>query len=509
MAELTEIFKWFHQSVADDTQKTLRELAQDQGALLRNGSPNLEFRAGKPPKNDLLAEVSTVLKNNGGTDEDSLGAMIKQLQDQGFTLEHRNPESSLDKSRVRGDSQALLCARLAVNVEVMKELSSQLDRLVVDAEQPRGARPDRIAQRLADLHNDGWEGNPIKRYTDAGFRSYAALEASYDATKSLLKYLRKENHPVKRNALESLQSSNDAELKQNLTQALKELEPRESLKITRNYGGGITGGVSGPAGDSFLGFRGSIDPDRTYGLTFTRFDRGLKVALNREGTVSGTASFGFGGGVIDVKTTPGDSHQNHQTNGGWFGASLDAKYKYTDNSALSFFIRDDELDGFMNDLMTTPLHRSKTPDGGGLKPMELLNRSVEQEVRTTAKHNFDLELGANAESRTNYGQTDAEPVAGFMRFGVGLLANAALLSAERERTQGRGNDGLKTDIYSSNRARFLEKGSVTGYGRMFSTLFTSRPDNLFVAGGAPMGIAASLSLDSKTGKSYDVRFKEP
>jgi len=506
--ELKELFQWFHQTVSDDMHKTLRELAQDQGALLRDGTFNMAWRPGKPPKTDLLEQVSTVFDHSGGAPDEALGGMISKLRAEGFTLAHRNPASSLDSSRKRGDTQTLLSARLAADVQVMKQMSTLLDRLMVDAREPNGARPDRIAERLAALHNDTYDSNPIKRYTDAGFRSYAALEASYDATKSLLKYMRKENHPVKRNALEGLRSHNDEELKQNLTQALRDLEPRESLKINRNYGGGITGGVSGPAGDAFLGCRGSVDPDRTYGMTFTRFDRGLKVAMNREGTVSSTASFGFGGGMTDTRTTSGDSHQNHQTNGAWFGASLDAKHKYTDNTALSFFIRDDEMEAFMDDLLTTPLHRSKRPEDGGLKPMELMDRSTEQEVRTTGKHNFDLELNANAESRTNYGQTDAEPVAGFMRFGVGLLASLTLMNAERERTQGRGNDGLKTDIYSSNRPRFLEKGSVAGYGRLFSTIFTSRPDNLFVAGGAPIGVSASLAFDSKTGKTYDVRFKE-
>lgn len=508
MSELKALLQWFHQTLSDDLYKTLRELADQQSALNRDGTLNLAFRPGTPPTTDLLAQVSTVLGHSGGAAGEPLGALINTLQAGGFTLAHRNPASSLDSSRKRGDSQTLLSARLAANVQVMKQVSSLLDHLMVDAREPNGARPDRIAERLAALHNDTYASNPIKRYTDAGFRSYAALEASYDATKSLLKYMRKDNHPVKRNALEGLRSRNDEELKQNLTQALKDLEPRESLKINRNYGGGVTGGISGPAGDAFLGFRGSVDPDRTYGMTFTRFDRGLKVAMNREGTVSSTASFGFGGGMTDTKTTPGDSHQNHQTNGAWFGASLDAKHKYSDNTALSFFIRDDELDAFMDDLLTTPLHRSKQPENGGLKPMELMDRGTEQEVRTTGKHNFDLELNANAESRTNYGQTDAEPVAGFMRFGVGLLASLTLMNTERERTQGRGNDGLHTDIYSSNRARFLEKGSVSGYGRMFSTIFTSRPDNLFIAGGAPIGVAASLAFDNKTGKSYDVRFKE-
>lgn len=167
----------------------------------------------------------------------------------------------------------------------------------------------------------------------------------------------------------------------------------------------------------------------------------------------------------------------------------------------------------MADLMDTPVHSSKTPTATAaaanptITPMALMNRGVEQEVRTGEKHNFDLELNANIESRTNKGQTDAAPVTGFMRFGVGLLANAALLSAEKERVTGRGNDGLRTDIRSSNRVRVLEKGSVAGYARLFSTLFTSRPDNLFLAGGAPMGVTASLSFDRKTGKTYDVRFK--
>lgn len=506
VAELSELFEWFQKTVSDDMQKTLRELAQDQGAMLKNGDVNMAYRAKKPPKTDLLDEVSQLLKGSGIPANDPLGKMVNDLQNNHFTLEHRNPTSMIGDSRKRGDNQTLLCARLAANAQVMREISDMLDELIADPQQPK-ADIDALAGRLATLHNDTYDNNPLKRYTDAGFRSYSALEASYDATKSLLKYMRKDNHPVKRNVLEGLQTA-PGQLTEHLTKALRDLEPRESLKINRNYGGGVTGGVTGPAGEAFLGFRGAIDPERTYGMTFTRFDRGLKVSMNREGALSGTASFGFGSGLSDTKTTPGDSHQNIQSNGGWFGGSLDARHKYTENTALSFIIREDEMDAFMEDLLNKPLHSSKRTVANGLKPMELMNRGVEHEVRTTGKHNFDLELNANVESRTNYGQTDAEPVAGFMRFGVGLLANLALLNAERERTQGRGNDGLKTNIYSSNRARFLEKGSVAGYGRLFSTLFTSRPNDLFIAGGAPTGVTASLSFDNKTGKTYDVRFKD-
>ncbi|WP_162770506.1 AvrE-family type 3 secretion system effector [Pseudomonas abietaniphila] len=503
--ELTELFDWFQKGVVEDMQRTLRELAQGQNALLKNGAINPQFQ-GKPRADDMLADIAQVARHSGIDDAHPLGQLLASLQDKHFTLEHRNPQTALDSSRKRGDDQALLRARLALDVKVLSDLSTQLDGLTREAKKPGHQDLDTFAKNLATLHNDVYEGNSVKRYTDAGFRNHAALEASYDATKSLLKYMRKDNHPVKRNVLQGLESS-PQDLVGNLTIALRDLEPRESLKLNRNYGGGITGGVSGPEGQAFLGFRGSIDPERTYGLTFTRFDRGLKVALSREGAISGTASFGFGGGISDTKNTPGDSHKNIQSNAGWFGGSLDAKHKYTDNTALSFFIRDDELEDFIGDLMQTPLHTSKRPDDAGLKPMALMDRGVEKEVRTGSKHTFDLDLGLNLESRTNYGQTDAEPVAGFMRFGAGLLASLSLLSAERERTEGRGSDGLTTDIYSSNRARFLEKGSVSVYARMFSTVFSSRPDNLFIAGGAPLGVTASLSFDNKTGKSYDVRFK--
>ncbi|MFJ5295897.1 AvrE-family type 3 secretion system effector [Pseudomonas sp. NPDC088368] len=505
LTELTELFDWFHKTVADDLQHTLRELAEKENALLKNGEVNPAYQ-GKPRANDMLTEVAQVARNSGINDTHPLGKLLNSLQDQHFTLEHRTSQTGLDASRKRGDDQALLRARLALDINVLDDISKKLSELVAETQKTGPQNLDAIARSLAKLHNDAYEGSPIKRYTDAGFRNHAALEASYDATKSLLKYMRKDNHPVKRSVLQGLETRPDA-LVSNLTNALRDLEPRESLKLNRNYGGGVTGGVSGPEGKAFLGFRGSIDPERTFGLTFTRFDRGLKVALNREGAVSGTASFGFGNGISDTRTTPGDSHQNIQSNGGWFGGSLDGKYKYTDNTALSFFIRDDELEAFMKDLMEEPLHTSKQPDAGGLKPMALMDRGVEKEVRETTKHNFDLDVGLNIESRTNKGQTDAEPVAGFMRFGAGLLASLSLLSAERERTEGHGSDGLSTDIYSSNRARFLEKGSVSGYARMFSTVFSSRPSNLFIAGGAPMGVTASLSFDNKTGKTYDVRFK--
>lgn len=508
-SELAELFNWFQTSVTEDLQKTLRELAQDEGALLKNGAINPAFQ-GKPRDNDMLPHVASVLRHSGIDNAHEVGQLLTSLQARQFTLERRSTESPLDGSRTQGDKQALLRARLALDVKVLNDISSALDGFTDEVKKPGAKDFGTIAKDLATLHNEAYEGSPVKRYTDAGFRDHASLEASYDATKNLLKHLRKDNHPLKRNVLQGLQTPagpGNADVTRSLTQALRDLEPRESVKLNRNYGGGITGGVAGPAEPAFLGFRGNIDPERTYGLTFTRFDRGLKVSMSREGAVSGTGSFGFGGGKSDTRSTPGDSHANLQTNGGWFGGSLDAKYKYANSTALSFFIRDDELDAFMADLMLTPLASSKRPTQGGLKPMALMDRGVEKEVRTTGKHAFDLDAGVNLESRTNKGRTDAEPVAGFMRFGAGLLGSVSLLSAERERTEGHGSDGLHTDIYSSNRARFLEKGSVTGYARMFSTVFTSRPSNMFVAGGAPLGVSATLAFDNKTGKSYDVRFK--
>jgi hypothetical protein len=508
-SELAELFNWFQTSVTEDLQKTLRELAEDEGALQKNGALNPAFQ-GKPRANDMLPQVASVLRHSGIDNGHEVGQLLTSLQNVHFTLERRNTQKPLDRSRTQGDHQALLRARLALDVKVLNDISAALDGFAAEVNKPGAKDFGTIATALATLHNDTYEGSPVKRYTDAGFRDHASLEASYDATKNLLKHLRKDNHPLKRNVLQGLQTPagpNNADVTRSLTQALRDLEPRESVKLNRNYGGGITGGVAGPAEPAFLGFRGNIDPERTYGLTFTRFDRGLKVSMSREGAISGTGSFGFGGGKSDTRTTAGDSHANLQTNGGWFGGSLDAKYKYANSTALSFFIRDDEIDDFMADLMQTPLASSKRPAQGGLKPMALMDRGVEKEVRTTGKHAFDLDAGVNLESRTNKGRTDAEPVAGFMRFGAGLLGTVSLLSAERERTEGHGSDGLHTDIYSSNRARFLEKGSVTGYARMFSTVFTSRPSNLFVAGGAPLGVSATLAFDNKTGKSYDVRFK--
>jgi hypothetical protein len=509
-SELSELLGWFQDTVKNNLQQTLRELAEDQGALLKNGERDPTYRR-RARNNDMFADVVSTLRHNGIARDDGLADMLTTLEGSGFTLESRRTQSLLGGSRKRGDEQALLRARLALDVKVLDQISSAVD--IFSKEVKRSGNPDfsGMARDLALLHNDAYEGSDIKRYTDAGFRNYAALETSYDATKNLLKHLRKENHPLKRNLLQGIESrpgENNADITRNLTNALRDLEPRESLKLNRNYGGGVNGGASGPAGAAFLGARGSIDPERTYGMTFTRFDRGLKVVLNREGAVSSTLGFGFGGGKTSPGTTPGDSHENLQTNGFWAAGGLDGKYKYADNTALSFFIRDDELDAFMADLMQTPLHSSKQDATAGLKPMDLLNRGVESEVRTTQKHTFDLDLSANVEGRFNKGQTDAEPVAGFMRFGVGLLASMSLMNGEKERTQGRGSDGLHTDIYSSNRARFLEKGSVTGYARMFSSVFSARPNQSFISGGAPMGISATLAVDNKTGKTYDVRFKD-
>ncbi|RAU44013.1 MULTISPECIES: AvrE-family type 3 secretion system effector [unclassified Pseudomonas] len=539
--ELLQLFEWLSKEVTDSLHLQLRTLGEHspgiglstRNPLNLNSGPNPGYRPSTRAQDNFVEQLHGVLQEAGLPRDNPARQLLDQMRSNHVVIERSS--SKLPGSRRDGhDDMSLVKARLAHNAVLFNDIEAQLTALetaLAGAAQPTAqagaaanAQPDpvqTVAANLADLHNRQWGNNQLKQLTDAGFNNHTQLEADYDALKSILKYLRKEHHPVSMNLRQGLETD-QARIGEKLLTAIRELEPRENIKINRVYSGGGAATLGFDAGIAVLGPRVSVDPERTYALTLTRFDRGLKVSIGRDGALTVGTSM-IAGGVVTGKdagnagnvpgstevhtSSSGSDHERHTTVGGRFGGSLDVKNKFTQTQALSFFVREDELDAFIHDLTSAPLNSSKNPTQEGLRPMALIDRGVEHEVRTGQKYNLDVETTAAAEFRVSVGQTKAKPVSGFMRFGAGLVATQSLLGVERQRTAGRGDDGLNTRISSDNRARFFEQTKLNGYARLFDTAFVAQPDGAFISGGIPMGISASLVLNSKTGKSFDSRFK--
>jgi hypothetical protein len=547
--ELLQLFEWLSKEVSDSMHLQLRTLGEHSpgiglstgNPLTLNSGPNPDYRRPSPRQDNFVAQMQGALQGVGLPPENPARKLLDQMNSNGVVIERSS--TKLPGSRRDGhDDMSLVKARLAHDAVLLNDINEQLTLLertfangasaAAGAATPAapGASSDgnvqqdsvsTIAGKLAELHNTQWGNNQLKLLTDAGFNNHTQLEADYDALKSILKYLRKEHHPVSMNLRQGLET-NQAGIGPKLLAAIRELEPRENIKINRVYSGGGSATLGFDAGVAVLGPRLSVDPERTYALTLTRFDRGMKVSIGRDGALTLGTSL-IAGAVVSGKdagnagNVPGSTevhqsptvgdHQKHTTLGGRFGGSVDIKNKFTQTQALSFFVREDELDAFIAELTSGDLKSSKTPDKDGLRPLSLIERGVEHEVRTGQKYNLDVETTAAAEFRASVGLTKAKPVSGFMRFGAGLVATQSLLGVERQRTAGRGDDGLNTRISSDNRARFLEQTKLNGYARLFDTAFVAQPDGAFISGGIPMGISASLVLNSKTGKSFDSRFK--
>lgn len=505
---LTDVIEKATQAVTEDTERLLRSLAQDHGVLNSDGQDNPAFTPSKPVANDMVAGLAHSLAVSGVTDT-PLNALLEQLTSQRFQVGHRKPEGDRD----RGDAQGLVKARLALNADVLFQLNQQLDLLTAAAREGNtsNALLDGVANTLEQTYAKEYANAPLKKYTDAGFRSHTELEASYDASKTMLKYFRDEKHPMTQNLRAGMDVPPER-MSEELSTALRQLKPRENLKISRNYAGNVNAGVSGPVtGAAYLGGRVNVEPERTYGLTFTRYERGLKVSMNRDGAVAGGGNIGFGAGFADHAAPKQDTSANLIQNGSWMGVSADLKYKYTQSNALSFFVRDEDIEGFVRDLTSTPLQKSGDAQGAvasRLHPLSFLDESSEQELRIGTKHNADVDLNLGAEYRLNAGQIGAKPVKGFMRLSAGAVGTANLASYERERVKGRGSDGLRTDIRTDNRVRFLEKGGATAYARLFDAAFSSQPNHVFLSGGVPTGVTASVVVENKTGKAFDIRFKD-
>lgn len=532
--ELLQLFDWLSKEVNESIHSQLRTLGEhapgiglsNRNPLKPNSGPNPDYQPSSRGQDNFVEQMHGALQGVGLPTDNPARKLLDQMRANHVVIERSS--NRLPGSRRDGhDDMSLVKARLAHNAVLLNNINDQLTILEKALAAPAAAPADgadpveAVARNLADLHNQQWGNNQLRQLTDAGFNNHTQLEADYDALKSILKYLRKEHHPVSMNLRQGLETDQGG-IGEGLLAAIRELEPRENIKINRVYSGGASATLGFDAGVAVLGPRLSVDPERTYALTLTRYDRGMKVSIGRDGALTVGTSM-VAGGVVTGKgagnsgnvpgstevhqSSSGSDHQKHMTVGGRFGGSLDIKNKFTQTQALSFFVREDELDDFIADLTSAQLKSSKTPAQVGLRPMSLIERGVEHEVRTGQKYNLDAEATAAAEFRVSVGQTKAKPVSGFMRFGAGLVATQSLLSVERQRTAGRGDDGLNTKISSDNRPRFLEQTKLNGYARLFDTAFVAQPEGAFVSGGIPTGISASLVLNSKTGKSFDSRFK--
>jgi hypothetical protein len=513
--ELTGLLTLITAEVAQDTQQILQTLAQDQGVQLHNGAATQAID--NPKRNgarDLMPQFTETIRRSG-IDHPQLMTLLTSLKANGFRMDSRNPDAK-ESQRDRSDPHALVKARLANNALVMSKLGGLVEQLDHLQSRPQGMSDDRvdlIAEALSRVYNDEYADNKIKKYTDAGFQSHRELEATYDSVKTMLGYLRKDNHALTRNLRKGFGTDHD-QLGAELGKALHQLAPRDNLKINRVYAGTLFGGVSGATGDGFTGGKLTVEPERTYGLTFTRFERGMKMSINREGAVAATANVGVGYGLRDHSIPSGDHPEHMHQNAGYLAASLDAKVKGSHNNAFSFFVPNGLLDEFVTDLVDTELQskasRSAAQPGVAetrLDPLELMERGVEHELRTSKKLNLDLDLNLGAEFRLNDGRLGDKPVANFFRLALGAVGTANLASYEKESVSGHGAGGLRTSIYTDNRARFLEKASLSGYARMFDPIFTSRPNDVYVRGGVPLGASVTVAVDNKTGKAFDVRFK--
>ena len=513
--ELINALSMVIEEVADDTQRILRGLAKDLGINLEGRAPIAKTTKSVEPNRDLMNMLDTTITYSG-CDHTPLTSLINRLKGQNFKLESRDPKVKED-SRDRSDPHALIKSRLAINATVLADLGGLVRSLEEQSRGPGGlanvAAVEWLTHGLNTAYTDNYLENKIKKYTDAGFQSYLELEASYDSLKTLLGYLREDNHALTRNLRKGL-DADYASLGSSLRTALQQLSPRDNLKISRTYGGNIFGGASGPAGSTFVGGRLSADAERTYGLTFTRFERGLKVLINREGSLSGTINAGVGQGFADFKIPNGHHRENMTRNGGWIAAGVDAKVKNSHNNAISFFVPEGQLDQFVRDLVDNPLQTTAnridhqtTGAQLGVDPMELIDRGVEQELRTTKKLNLDLDLNLGAEYRLSSGRLGEKPVANFFRLALTANVIANLASFEREKTEGHGTGGLRTRIYSDNRVRVLEKVNASLSARLFDRIFSARPNTAFVAAGVPFSASITVSADNKTVKTFDVRFK--
>ena len=480
------------------------------GKKLADLSSKLNF---KSSGHNLVKEVENALAHVAPSANNPTARLLQELKNNGVKLSHQKADIPLGQRRDASEDHGLSKARLALDLVTLKSLGTLLDQIELLKPQ---SDMSTLQKKLATLRDTTYGENPVKQVTDMGFTDNAALESGYDAVKTFLKSFKKPDHAISVNMRAATGSKDQAELADKFKAMLKQLEHGyDEIGLQRSYGLNLTSPTTVLA-DMGMGPwpTAGATGNRNYILNAERDEGGITLYLFSEAASNISGGVGSGKdywpGFFD-ENDPARSvdigNDRKMTPNFRLGIDLTATAAASQRAGVVFNVRDEDIDGFVDDLFE-----------GKLNPLQVLKKAVEHEAYEARRFNFDITAGGTAELRVGFGLSDKDSTSLSAVARLGIAANVTVnLLTYTDYSLTQKNDKKELREGGKNRPRWFNSLGLGGQARAQLGVTHTDPTNTPASTPGPkpatqsaannMGVAGTVTVEAKTVKRVKFRYK--
>ncbi|MGE8187536.1 AvrE-family type 3 secretion system effector [Pseudomonas sp. NPDC086278] len=453
----------------------------------------------KSTGSDMLQDTLHAVNHVAPSAANPTAHLIVKMHDNGMRISHQKEQVPFGQRRDRGDDQALIKSRVALDLVTLDKLGPLLER----TKDLRPGDQEGIKNLLKDqrLLAKEYDNNPIKVVTDAGETNHVGLEAHYDAIKSFTKGFSNENSATYTSFRAATGSKTKVETEENFKNELNRLEPGESLTMQRGYGANLSAPFVGILSKAVGPFpSASVGASRNYSLSASRAEDGITITLQRDGIGSATGGVGaskdFLPGMVGHENYGLGIGQRTLTPQVRFGADVTASASATQREAMTFTVPNEEIGQFSHDLFN-----------GKMNPMELMKKVQDSSTQQGRLVNVDVNAGINAEVRGGMDLTSAGAnPSSSTRAGLAAGASVNLLNYNSQATEKHTYKG-DTLENSHNRPRAFTSASASA--SLKATLAGGHKSEHTQQGiGISLGGGVTAKVDNKTTKVGNVTYKQ-
>ena len=462
----------FRAELENSAEKHLTILGKHQGVLDSDGKLNLDYRpsTGKQilqsmnihrSEHNLSEELFTAWKQQPASADSNVGQMLKAFTELKVDMSHSKTEAPLGQQRNTSDQNALIKARLVLDIQMLKELNTLIDKAeLLQGNEVTDTQLTSLESALSELRDNKYDANRIKLYTDMGMEGFKDIEAAYDIGKSFVQAFSQKDNGVNMMSKATFGANDQTELGQKMKDVVLSMGIGEEVAFSRNYAAGVGIGFIPDAMKSKLTFipTGKAELNRSYNLKFAQDKAGIEIKLTRNLGPSTSATLGGKQKLTDSDEKPSSSSADNK----------EMKTEVAFSGGVSAGAVSVHHDEFI--LVLTQQETANFIDGltqGTLNPEDVLAKSLEQKImhghKSASYMSASLKLAARVKFNPEWLQftkwfkpksADDTGKSTTVRMGGGIQAGVDMAEFKRDNLRYRGPEGYDRHRVTTRKGLF-------------------------------------------------------
>ena len=459
----TDAIEHLRHQLETSAEKQLMTLGQHQGIIDDQGAMRFDYRPSKRKAftqalnmnrtgHRLSDELSTLWKQSPASKNSVPGQILSAFSALKLDMSHEKNHAPLGRRRDPNDQMSLVKSRLVLDTITLQKLDKLIEKAeLLSGHQPSGTQLASLEKELLSISEQGYEQSLVKQATDKGIQSAKQAEQNYDVTKYFIRAMHDESHGVNLITRTALDAQDQTQLNQRLKSLLHTLQPNDTVSLSRGYSVDASATViPTPLQNQPVSLFPTVgvSEKRNYSLDISGQEEGVQITLGGNLGPSASANFGMNKNALpamlnqpngDLKTSLNHGQQSFKPDL-VAGAGLTANASYAQDNEITFTLKGNDIDQFIDGLTT-----------GRLTPQNLIAKGQEHASIHGTKTSFSLDLALNltARARLNLNDKDEEHTT-YARAGAGLTAGINLATVSKDRLQTQGLDSNKMAVTTKN-----------------------------------------------------------